>query len=305
MKELEFINIISKNLRSPEFLGDDCAYLKDLNIVISQDSLVEDVHFTLDTISPSELGFKTVAVNVSDVCASGAKPLYLTVALSGKLTDKFVKKFYEGINEAEKTFDVEVVGGDLTGGEKISISAAILGSCEKRNISSRKNAKNGYIIGICGFSGSSAQGLISLQKGSTFCKNAHLKPKIQYCAACEAGTNTKFPYAMMDTSDGLYDALEKIAVASNVEMHVEYNEIPREIDDKNLVLFGGEDYSLVVAADERDFKSLKSFTKIGFVCKSDDNPKIIIDGETIDGKGLYDHFGDNNRGGQLRTFRQE
>lgn len=292
MKELEFLNIISNNLCSPNFLGDDCAYLQDLKIVISQDSLVEDVHFTLSTTSASELGYKSVAVNVSDICASGAKPLYLTIGLSGKLTDDFVTKFYQGVNEAEKAFNVKVVGGDLTRGDKIFISVAIIGSSKDRNIASRKNARDGYIIGICGFSGSSARGLISLQKNESFLKEAHLKPRIQYKAGKEAGENTKFQYAMMDSSDGLFDALKKIAVASNVEMHIEYDKIPREIDDKNLVLFGGEDFSLIIAANEKDFKNLKSFTKIGIVKSG--TAKVLIDGETVEEKGLYDHFGDNN-----------
>ena len=81
MKEQEFIQIIKSTLNS-KYIGDDCAYLKDLNILVSQDSLVEDVHFKKNLITPYQLGYKTVMVNISDICASGAKPLYLTISLS-------------------------------------------------------------------------------------------------------------------------------------------------------------------------------------------------------------------------------
>lgn len=81
MKEKELINIIKSTLNS-SFIGDDCAYLKDLGIVITQDSLVEDIHFKTDYTTPFKLGWKAAAVNISDICASGAEPKYLTIALS-------------------------------------------------------------------------------------------------------------------------------------------------------------------------------------------------------------------------------
>ena len=97
MNEKELIKIIKSTLNS-EYIGDDCAYLPDLGIVVTQDSLVEDVHFKLDFITPFQLGYKSVTVNISDVCASGAEPKYLTISLSlPKYVDEnFVKDFYEG-----------------------------------------------------------------------------------------------------------------------------------------------------------------------------------------------------------------
>ena len=94
MKEKEFIQIIKSTLES-EYIGDDCAYLKDLGIVITQDSLVEDVHFSMKYMTPYQLGYKSVMVNISDICASGAEPKYLTIALSlPKIVDEvFVKEF--------------------------------------------------------------------------------------------------------------------------------------------------------------------------------------------------------------------
>ena len=93
MKEQDFINII-KNQIGDEFLGDDCAYLKELGIVVSQDSLVEDVHFKREWCTPFQLGYKSVTVNISDILASGAKPAYVTIALSlpDDIDENFIKE---------------------------------------------------------------------------------------------------------------------------------------------------------------------------------------------------------------------
>ena len=136
MKEQEFIKIIKSTLKSP-YIGDDCAYLKDLNIVISQDSLVEDIHFKKDFITPYQLGYKSVMVNISDICASGAEPKYLTISLSlpNSTTNDFIKSFYKGAKDAAQ--NVEIIGGDITGSNKIYISATAIGDTRNRNISSR------------------------------------------------------------------------------------------------------------------------------------------------------------------------
>ena len=104
MNEKSLIKLIKSTLNSSEYIGDDCAYLPDLGIVITQDSLVEDVHFKTSFITPYQLGFKTVMVNISDVCASGAEPEYLTISLSlpDYIDEKFVKDFYEGAQKASE-----------------------------------------------------------------------------------------------------------------------------------------------------------------------------------------------------------
>ncbi len=74
MKELEFLEIIKSNLSKNSHIGDDCAYLKDLEIVITQDSLVEDIHFCTKYSTPYRLGYKSIIVNLSDIVAAGARP---------------------------------------------------------------------------------------------------------------------------------------------------------------------------------------------------------------------------------------
>ncbi|DAA83158.1 MAG TPA: thiamine-phosphate kinase [Cyanobacteria bacterium UBA10660] len=259
MKEKEFITIIKNTLNSP-YIGDDCAYLKDLGIVVTQDSLVEDIHFSTKFISAFDLGFKAVMVNVSDVVASGAEPKYLTVSLSlpSNVKEDFVEEFYNGCKKACGN-DVQIVGGDITGSEKIYISICAIGKTLGRNISSRKNAKIGQKVIVSGIHGSSSAGLKLLLE----CKNSpekfiksHINPVAQVEFGKNISTTVKEPYAMMDTSDGLMDGLSTIANESGVLLDVDFDKIPYDKDIEqfenwqDLVLFGGEDYQILATVPQ-------------------------------------------------------
>ena len=113
MKELDFINII-KTQTSSNYIGDDCAFLKEFNLVVTQDNFVEDVHFKREWMSAYQIGYKSATVNISDVLASGAEPKFLTVGLSmpASVDDNFVKEFYRGVKNA--ALNVEVIGGDIS-----------------------------------------------------------------------------------------------------------------------------------------------------------------------------------------------
>lgn len=259
MKEKEFITIIKNTLNSP-YIGDDCAYLKDLGIVVTQDSLVEDIHFSMKFISAFDLGFKAVMVNVSDVAASGAEPKYLTVSLSlpSNVKEDFVEEFYNGCKKAGGN-DVQIVGGDITGSEKIYISICAIGKTLGRNISSRKNAKIGQKVIVSGIHGSSSAGLKLLLEGKNspekFIKS-HINPVAQVEFGKNISTTVKEPYAMMDTSDGLMDGLSTIANESGVLLDIDFDKIPYDKDVEqfenwqDLVLFGGEDYQILATVPQ-------------------------------------------------------
>lgn len=310
MKEKELIKIITSTLNS-KYIGDDCAYLSDLGIVVTQDSLVEDVHFKLDFTTPYQLGYKSAMVNISDVCASGAEPKYLTIALSlpNYIDENFVKEFYEGAKEACQ--DVQIVGGDLTGSDKIYISVTAIGSTKGRKISARSNAKAGYKIIVSGEHGNSAKGLELLtdnpspafQAPSPARRSirrsegnmdkfllAHLMPVAQRDFSQQIAESINCDYAMMDTSDGLADALMQIAQQSGVTISIETSKIPHDPDvDMNTVLYGGEDYQLVAAVPE-DIAEYLDYPIIGEVKKG--KTGIELDGKfytNIDDK-LYNHF---------------
>lgn len=300
MNEKELIKIIKTTLNS-EYIGDDCAYLEDLGIVVSQDSLVEDVHFKLEFITPFQLGYKSVMVNISDICASGAEPKYLTIALSlpNYVDEKFVEEFYKGAKEASG--DVKIVGGDLTGGEKVFISVTAIGATKNRKISSRSNAKVGYKILVSGEHGNSATGLKMLlnrdktELNSKFIK-AHLMPVAQRKFSQKIATQITENYAMMDTSDGLADALIQIAKASKVRVKINTSKIPHDKNvDMQTVLYGGEDYQLVVAVPKDFLPQDTDLIEIGEI--TDGDIGLELDGEfyqDIDDK-LFNHFREQNK----------
>lgn len=301
MKEKEFIDIIKNTLNS-SYIGDDCAYLKDLGIVVSQDSLVEDVHFKREFITPYQLGYKSVMVNISDICASGAEPVYLTISLSlpNNISSEFVKEFYEGAKYACGN-SIKIVGGDITSAENIYISACAVGNANGRNISSRKNAKAGYKVVVSGLHGSSSAGLKLLMQGKNqpqkFIK-AHLQPQAQIEFGQYAGKSISEPYAMMDTSDGLMDALSAIANESGVLLEVDFNKIPCDKDIEqfdswqNMVLFGGEDYGLVAVIPQKyNFGTQIGVVKSGMgVDLSINNNKTRYLKSDVENK-IFDHFG--------------
>ena len=281
MNEINLINKIKNTLKS-QYIGDDCAYLKDLGIVISQDSLVEDVHFSKHMMSPYQIGYKSVMVNLSDIAASGAKPAYLTVALSlpKQIKDDAVIDFYEGAKYALENLDVEIVGGDITGSDKLYISISVIGKTLNRKISSRSHAKIGHKIITSGVHGSSAAGLRILQNDLEPDKDlikAHLMPVAQIDFAKQISEQIQEDYAMMDTSDGLFDALFKIGSASNCTMSVDFERILYDpkikeyfSDYKDLILFGGEDYQIVATVPVELLPSLKNYIIIGEVLPKED-----------------------------------
>ena len=292
-KELKFIEIIKNTLSNSSYLGDDCAYLADLNCCVSADTLAEGVHFNFDFITPYILAKKALKVNISDVLASGAKPLYATICLSGKLDENFISEFYRGIDECALEFGIKIIGGDLTGGEKISISICIIGDTKGLNISSRKNAKEGYILALCGNFGASARGLKMLledKKAQNDFTRAHLEPVLQTECAQKIALGAKEPYAMTDSSDGLVNALEWFKKESGTGFELYYDKIPKLKGTKySEVLFGGEDYSLVCALSKDDFKRIgcSSLIPVGQVIKE---KKILIDNieiEEIRNKDIY------------------
>lgn len=310
MKELEIISIIQKILSS-EYIGDDCAYLKDLDIVVTQDSLVEDIHFSRKFSTPYQLGYKSIAVNLSDISASGAQAKYLTVSLSlpKDIETNFVKEFYEGANSALN--GAKIVGGDITGSDKIYISVTAIGGTKDRRISSRKNAQIGYKIITNGYHGSSAAGLYVLQNsigGHETLVHEHLTPSISSKLSDTVSKTAKNDYAMMDSSDGLMDALFKIAHNSDVKAKIYFDKIPYDkdiekienFDYQNAILFGGEDYKLVCAVSPEDLKHIDSdlYFEIGEITeKNDDNIVEIqindktesFDKKSIENK-LFNHF---------------
>ena len=316
MKELDFINIVENTLNNSSLLGDDCAYLKDLGIFITQDTLVEDVHFSMYTTSPYNLGRKAVNVNLSDLAASLSKPLYISVSLSLPKTIKssFVSELYRGINDVCNEYNVKVSGGDITGSDKIIISVCAIGKNFSKHISSRKNAKKGDYILATGSFGASSIGLYALQNflyADDYLINAQINPHARVKEGLTLADVINSDIAVMDTSDGLIDALYKIALASRHSVEIDINKVNvdnrvidfashNELDYKNFVKWGGEDYELIVVVPENIYLNLDEniFKPIGRVLNKDVTPCVMVkDGDKTEKitqeifeKNTYNHF---------------
>jgi len=298
MRELEFLEIIKQQLEDCSYIGDDCAYLSDLGIFITQDTLVQEVHFSSYSSNAYFLGRKAVNVNLSDLAAAMAEPAYITVSLSlpKQTKDDFVSELYRGINDVCAEYGVKTAGGDITGSDKIVISVCAIGRKVSKYISSRSFAKKGDYIAVTGNFGASAAGFHALSNylyAEDALINAHLNPKARIkeglMLAGAAANNT----AVMDASDGLIDAVYKIAHQSRHSVSIDLNKIPvlpemkaycarNNLDYKQSAKWGGEDYELIACIDEETLKKLEpdTFTVIGRVLNKDTNPSVSI----IDGK---------------------
>ena len=306
MDEISLIKIIEDEI-GKNYLGDDCAYISQNNITVTQDSLCEDIHFKREWFTPYQLGYKSVIVNISDVLASGANPKYLTIALSlpngfengwnlakNISGETFVREFYRGAKDA--SCGAVIIGGDITGAkESIYISITAIGETIGRNVSSRSYAQPGHVIITRGNHGTSSAGLAELMKKGNNIEliKAHLEPELEIDFANNIAKNLREKYAMMDTSDGLADALFKIAEASNVKIAAYYEKIPHlNCVTTEQVLFGGEDYKLVASVPLEFALSMHNISIIGEVSPYDGIRLTVSGKDYIDYSDLkvFNHF---------------
>ena len=311
MKELEILDIINKTLYDNSLLGDDCAYLKDLGLFITQDTLCEGVHFDLKYTDFYTLAQKAVAVNISDLCANLAEPEYISISFSApkNITGQKVEQFYKGIENCCKKYGINVSGGDLTSSESgVVISICALGKQIKNAPKvSRGFAKEGQIVCVTKDYGSSAYALYCLKNGINCTKEilrTHLNPEPDIEISKKLAKLNRKELAIMDSSDGLCDSLFKLAKASNKSIEISFSKIPynKEIENckgfKDFILWGGEDYGLVFCIDEKDYenlsKKLTEIKKIGTVTPFNKNYFVKIDDLKIDEKNFleksYKHF---------------
>lgn len=290
-KEKQFLNIISNVISDNSYLGDDCAYLEDFGLVLSQDNLVEGVHFDFSLMSYFEVGMKAVLVNLSDILASGSKPLYISIGISGKLNDEFISEFYRGANAACNEYGVKIIGGDLTSGDKITISITAIGKPYGK-VSTLTCAKAGDIICLRGFTGASALGFKDLVSGvNSKYVEYHKKPKLYPDTARVVGECASTCYVMTDLSDGLFTSLSKIAEFAGVSAQIDYKKIPKVKDDFESVIYGGEDYSLLCVLSRDHFASANALGAGLFeIGEISDGTGVYVDGKMLVEDLSYEHF---------------
>ncbi|MDG5800011.1 thiamine-phosphate kinase [Marinilabiliaceae bacterium ANBcel2] len=257
-------------------IGDDCAIIpisENRDMVISSDMLVEDVHFIKEKSSPEDLGYKSLAVNLSDIAAMGAKPTssFLSFAIPRTFTTEYLDKFIEGYYNLSEKFNIPLMGGDTTSSpDKFVINITVTGVIDKGKAKLRSMAQEGDIIAVTDFLGDSAAGLHAIlhsnDKNSKHLINRHNRPEpylMQSQWLCEQpGVN-----AMMDISDGIGSDINHILNSSNKGAVIKTEQIPisshlkeyckqYKTDPLEFAISGGEDYSLLLTANENSFKQI-------------------------------------------------
>lgn len=263
-------------------IGDDAAAVKAQDrkyILLTTDTLVEGVHFSLEHFNYFELGWKLLAVNLSDIAAMGGTPKYALVTLGLKKSVKVsdIDSFYKGIRALARKHNVEIIGGDIVRSPKsLFFTMDVFGVADK--VVKRSGAKPGDLIVSIGSFGASAAGLAKLKRFGR--KAAGVKAHLMPAPMLREGrAASRTATAMIDNSDGLARCLIEICRASKVGAKVYLGKIPlaKEADLKD-ALNGGEDYNLVLTVPKNRVKLVRGSVVIGTVTGG---RKILL----IDNKG--------------------
>ncbi|MGD0167214.1 MAG: thiamine-phosphate kinase [Gaiellaceae bacterium] len=258
------------------------------DLVVTQDALVEDVHFRLDWTGWRDLGFKAAAVNISDLAASGAEPeaLIVSLGLPGATEANDVVELYEGIAET----GVPVLGGDTTAADRLYMSVTALGRAAR--VPGREGARPGDVLVVSGPLGASAAGFRCLtEKIASPLVRDHLRPPLRIAEGRELARTA---HAMLDISDGLASDAMRIAERSHCRLVIELERVPVaagvaevarqvDLDIYSLACAFGEDYELLAAVPEPG-----RFTVIGR-CEEGEGVVFLSGGEPVELSG-WDHF---------------
>jgi thiamine-monophosphate kinase len=235
--------------------------------VVTQDALLEGVHFRLDWISWRELGFRAAAVNLSDLAASGAEPEGLVITLAAPPETKLahVVELYEGLAEA----DVPVLGGDTSAADRLVLSVTALGRSER--VPGRAGALPGDVLVVTGPLGAA---------GAAFRVQRYSRPPLRL----EEGRRLAHTaHAMLDISDGLGRDAGHIAARSGCRLVIDLERVPLAEGATVGDLGFGEDYELLAAVPDA-----QSFAEIGR-CAEGEGVELLLAGEPTHLPG-YDHF---------------
>jgi thiamine-monophosphate kinase len=232
--------------------------------VVTQDTLVEGVHFRLEWTSWRDLGYKAAAVNLSDLAAMGAEPEGLLVSLGvpGEQDASAVFELYEGLNES----GVPVIGGDTTAAARVSITVTAVGRSER--IPGRAGARPGDRLVVTGPLGAAAAGFHALEHGIPGFEELverHLRPPLRLA---EGRALARVAHAMVDLSDGLLRDAQRISERSGCRLVIDDQRVPqdpraREVADLPFWTMG-EDYELLAALAPKD-AAASGFVIVGHV----------------------------------------
>ena len=302
---------VSKNTNTLLGIGDDAAIIKiseDESMVISTDLLTEGVHFNLMYTPLKHLGYKAVAVNVSDIAAMNAvaEQITVSIAFSSKFPLEAIEELYKGIELACEAYNVDLVGGDTsTSYSGLTISITAVGRAKNEEITRRSGANEHDLLVVTGDLGGAYMGLQILERekevykanptiqpdldGFDYIINRQLKPEARIDIVTLLKELDVVPTSMIDVSDGLASEILHLCKASKVGCHVYDDKIPIdastsmtaidfEIDPATTALNGGEDYELLFTIKQTDYEKIvgnPNLTIIGHITNEADGTYFI------------------------------
>ncbi|MCD6320055.1 MAG: thiamine-phosphate kinase [Candidatus Desulfofervidaceae bacterium] len=307
LKERDIISLFKEIVKvtpSPSFLlkgiGDDAAVLEfaETYFLCTTDLLVENSHFRWEWMPPFALGYKSLAVNLSDIAAMGGKPECFTVSigLSEDFPEEKLFGILKGLESIAKKYKVSLIGGDTVRSEKTVINIMVTGRVEKDQVLFRSGAQVGDVIFVSGCLGDAAAGLAILEQGiedesfSDLIK-AQLLPEPEVALGCYLA-QTGLVHAMIDISDGIASDLSWICQESGLGAFIHQDLLPispackkaakrLKQDYLSWALGGGEDYRLLFTASQETADELKQ--KVAEELKRE----IFIIGEITAGNRVY------------------
>jgi thiamine-monophosphate kinase len=295
-------------------IGDDASVWRPSGLQIgTTDALIQDVHFTLDTATWRDLGWKALAINISDIAAMGGVPCRALVSLGlPPATDvEDVLNLYRGMLELASDFSVDICGGNVSSAPVVVVNLAVMGETSGPTLT-REAARPGDSVAVTGYLGHAAAGLAMLSASLRFdsdtmelLRRAHLRPRPRVEEAkvlVRSGVR-----AAIDLSDGLLGDLGHICRASQVGARIRVHDLPvhplvktafgeRSVD---MAVSGGEDYELLFAAEDDVIERVRSalpgpVTLVGEIVADDPGKVTLLGerGEVLEHAGRsWDHFG--------------
>lgn len=291
-------------------IGDDAAVLdfKDSKVLVSTDLLIEGVHFDLSYVPLKHLGYKSIVVNLSDICAMNAKPTQVTVsiAVSNRFPLEALEELYDGMKLACELYNVDLIGGDTTSSQKgLIISVTALGVAAEEEIAYRNGAKQQDLLVVTGDIGAAYMGLQILEREKevfkvnpnnqpdlenyTYLIERQLKPEARHDVRELLKKLEVKPSSMIDISDGLSSEILHICKQSNVGCNLYEDKLPLDpqliatceefkLDSTTIAINGGEDYELLFTIALEDFPKIKgnpNFTVIGHITQPSEGVHLI------------------------------
>ncbi|SDJ78230.1 thiamine-phosphate kinase [Salimicrobium halophilum] len=299
MDEFELIRRISPSYYRQSSvikgIGDDAFVFRATgDVVFTTDTMVEDVHFSRQTMEPEAIGYRALAANISDLAAMGSDPAFYSVSLvvSPEWTNEEILALYEGMERLGKQHGMDLIGGDTVGGKQLVVSITAHGYIHKGKGRYRSHARPGDLVFVTGTLGDARGGLEQLmqQRSSAsplIARHRYPEPRAHFASGLEPLQRV----CLNDVSDGIASEANEIAAVSGVRVTIREQDLPisevllQNYPDQAVewALSGGEDFELLGTIAQEDREALLAIaehreTPVTFIgtVSSADAPEVIL-----------------------------